>query len=481
MPMDTQSGQWLLKRQWEWHTKMKFMNDFEIILAEQKKFFRTQVTKDLAFRKIQLHKLYSLIHDNESEILNALNQDFRKSNFEGYATEVGLVLNELSFHIKNLKKMASPRRSRGNILDFPSTAKIYPEPLGHVLIISPWNYPFQLVMTPLAGAISAGNTAIIKPSENTPATSKCIKKLISENFPPEYISCIEGGKDEAEALLRLKFDLIFFTGSTNVGRIVMESASKNLSRVCLELGGKSPCIIDKTAPIDLTCKRIVWGKFLNAGQTCVAPDYLIVHKDIAQTIKEGLKKYITQLYGEDPQQSDDFPRIINLSHFQRIKNLIDPQKVYYGGRTLENELYISPTILENVTISDKVMKEEIFGPLLPVLEYSKADEIMELINSFPKPLSFYLFSRDKALRKRLILEVEAGNGNINDTVMQFANKSLPFGGKGESGNGSYHGRYSFECFSHMKSINSKSFLIDLPFRYPPYTDIKYKIIKKLLK
>ncbi len=456
------------------------MNTFEKILTEQQNYYRTHITKNIAFRKSQLKLLYSLIQKNETEILQALQQDFRKSFFEGYGTEVGLALNEIRFHIKKLKKWASPRRASGNILDFKSSAKIYPEPLGQVLIIAPWNYPFMLVMSPLAGAISAGNTIIVKPSENSPATSALVQKLISENFPKEYISCVTGGKSEAEALLKLKFDSIFFTGSANVGRLVMKAAAKNLSRVCLELGGKNPCIIDITAPIDLTCRRIVWGKFLNAGQTCVAPDYLLVHKDIASAIKEGLKKYILQFYGEDPKQSADFPRIINLTHYKRLIKLINPEMLYFGGYTDEAELYISPTILENISASDPIMQEEIFGPVLPIIEYSKTDEITTLVNNIAKPLSFYLFSRDKNFQKKLILELEAGNGNFNDTVMQFANKNLPFGGKGESGMGSYHGKYSFECFSHLKAINRKSFLIDLPFRYPPYSKIKFNLIKKLL-
>jgi aldehyde dehydrogenase (NAD+) len=457
------------------------MNKFETIISDQKQFYNTHITRDLAFRKNQLKKIYSLIQTNETEILQALYQDFRKPFFEGYGTEVGLVLSEISYLLRNLEKLASPRRASGNILDFISTAKIYPEPMGQVLIIAPWNYPFQLLMTPLAGAISAGNTVIVKPSEIAPATSVIIQKMISENFPPEYICCIEGGKEKSEGLLKLKFDFIFFTGSEKVGRIVMEAASKNLSRVCLELGGKCPCIVDKTAIIDLTCRRIVWGKFLNAGQTCVAPDYLLVHRDIAPVVKAGLKKYIIQFYGEDPRQSKDFPRIINLAHYQRISRLIEPDKIYFGGQMNVEELYISPTIMDNITINDKVMQEEIFGPVLPVIEYSETEEITEIINNFSKPLSFYLFSRDKTLIKKLIREIEAGNANLNDTVMQFANKNIPFGGKGSSGMGSYHGKYSFDCFSHMKSINRKSLYIEVPFRYPPYSLRRFWLLKKLLK
>jgi acyl-CoA reductase-like NAD-dependent aldehyde dehydrogenase len=457
------------------------MNPFESVFIKQKQFYNTQATKDIAFRKSQLKKLYSLVQSNEIEILQALQKDFSKSYFEGYGTEVGLVLSEIRNQIKNLAKWAAPRKSSGNLLDFYSSAKIYPEPLGQVLIIAPWNYPFLLVFSPLAGAISAGNTIILKPSEITPATSTLIHKLISQNFPEEYICCIEGAKEETENLLKLKFDFIFFTGSETVGKIVLEAAAKNLTRVCLELGGKSPCIIDNTAPVDITCKRIVWGKFVNAGQTCIAPDYLLVHKEAAEAIKEGLKKYILQFYGNEPAKSKDFPRIINLSHFRRIAKLIDPEKVFWGGQNDEKELYISPTILHNISLNDKVMQEEIFGPVLAIIEYSESAEITNIINQGPKPLSFYLFSRDRTFRNKMLREIEAGNGNLNDTVMQFANKNLPFGGKGASGMGSYHGKYSFECFSHLKAINKKSFLFDLPFRYPPYTGWKFGIIKRLLR
>lgn len=457
------------------------MITFQEVFENQQHFYRTHTTKDISFRKKQLKKLYSIVKSYENEILQALHSDFKKSFFEGYATEVGLVLNEIRYHIRHLKKWASPRRAGGNLIDFRSTAKIYPEPFGQVLIIAPWNYPFMLIMSPLVGAISAGNTAILKPSENSPATSAIIQKLISENFPAEYISCITGGADKAKALLKLKFDFIFFTGSAKVGRIVMEAASRNLSRICLELGGKNPCIIDKTAPVDVTCRRIAWGKFLNAGQTCVAPDYLLVNKDIAPAIKEGLKKYIIQFYGQNPQKSEDFPRIINSAHYSRLIKLIDKEKLYFGGEADQQELYISPTILENVSVTDPIMQEEVFGPILPIIEYSDPEEIADIVRLMEKPLSFYLFSRDKAFQKMIIRELEAGNGNLNDTVMQFANKNLPFGGKGESGMGSFHGRYSFECFSHMKSVNKKSYLFDLPVRYPPYDNWKLSFLKKFLR
>lgn len=457
------------------------MIQYESVLNKQRNFYSTQVTKSVSYRKGLLTKLYNLVKESESDILKALYEDFRKPEFEGYATEIGLVLNEIRVQKNNLKKYSRPRRVNGNILDFLSTGKIYPEPRGQVLIIAPWNYPFQLIMAPLAGAISAGNTVIIKPSELSPATSATIYRMISNNFPEEMICCVEGGKEETEKLLKLKFDYIFFTGSEKVGRIVMEAAAKNLCPVCLELGGKSPCIIDNTIPIDLSSRRIAWGKYLNAGQTCIAPDYLIVHKEVSNAIKNGIKENIIRFYGENPQKSKDYARIINLDHFKRIKSLIDPHKIFYGGITDEKELYISPTILENISPEDNVMKEEIFGPVLPVIEFSTSDEIIQIISKFPKPLSFYIFSKDPSLRKKLLKEIEAGNGNINDTVMQFANKNLPFGGNGNSGNGSYHGRYSFDCFSHFKAVNNKTIFFDIPFRYPPYDKTKLRFIKWFLK
>ncbi len=457
------------------------MKNIQQILSSQREFYNSQCTKDPSFRKEQLKKLYDIVKLHEKDILDALAKDFGKPQFEGYATEVGFVLSEIRFHLKNVIKWSAPRGRRGNLLDFFSTAKIYSEPMGQVLIIAPWNYPFQLLMSPLIGAISAGNTAIVKPSELAPSTSSIIFSLISENFDKDYIYCFEGGKEETNELLKLNFDFIFFTGSEKVGRIVMQAAANNLCPVCLELGGKSPCIIDKTAPIDLTCKRIAWGKFLNAGQTCVAPDYILVHRDISAAIKYGIKKYIKEFYGKDPSDSKDFARIINLHHFNRISNLLDEKKIFYGGNTNESDLYISPTILENITFSDRIMQEEIFGPVLPIIEFTEPEEIIENVKKFAKPLSFYVFSKSKSFQKKMIQEIEAGNANINDTVMQFANKNLPFGGKGNSGTGSYHGRQSFETFSHLKSVNHKSFLIDLPIRYPPYSSIKLNLIRKLLK
>jgi aldehyde dehydrogenase (NAD+) len=457
------------------------MNNFADILSNQRQFYYSQVTKDINFRRKSLKDLYSALSRYESRIYEAVQLDFKKSKFEIYGSELGFVLSEIRLHLRNLKYWAKPKMARGSLLDFKSSAKIYPEPLGQVLIISPWNYPLMLMISPLIGSISAGNTAILKPSESSPATASVIRSLISETFPEEYICCIEGDRDVSEQLTKLKFDLIFFTGSAKTARLVMESAAKNLTRVCLELGGKNPCIIDKTASPEIASRRIAWGKFLNGGQSCVAPDYILADKSLSEKIKAGLKKSIIDFYGSDPKNSKDFPRIINIQQYQRLKDLIVPEKVYYGGIFDDEELYISPTILENVSFDDEVMKEEIFGPVLPVIEYNDLNEIPLILKRFPKPLSFYIFSRDRNNIKKLTKEIEAGNCNINDTMMQYINKSLPFGGKGDSGIGMYHGKYSFECFSHFKSVNRKSLLIDLPFRYPPYTSLKYRIIRMFLK
>jgi aldehyde dehydrogenase (NAD+) len=449
-------------------------------ISAQKAFFRTRVTKDINFRKAQLRLLYNAVRSYEDEIYSALYKDFGKSEFESYSTETGLVLSEIRYQISHLNRWSRPKKLSGTLLDFPSSSKIYHEPYGQVLIIAPWNYPFQLAMTPLAGAISAGNTAIIKPSELSPSVSAVIAKIIKETFSEEYIACVEGGISESQDLLSQKNDFIFFTGSSDVAKIVMNAAAKNLTPFTLELGGKNPCIIDDSVPLNLVAKRITWGKFINAGQTCVAPDFLIANKKIAGELKEQIKNAIIEFYGSDPEISSDFQRIINLAHFKRINAMIDTDKVFFGGQTNEAERYIAPTIMHNISYEDKVMQEEIFGPILPVIEYNELDEAISILNKYPDPLSLYLFSKNKLTKKRIVNEVRAGNMNINDTVMQFINKKLPFGGIGNSGIGKYHGKFTYECFSHLKSVNQKSLLIDVPFRYPPYNSLKLNIIKKFL-
>jgi aldehyde dehydrogenase (NAD+) len=456
------------------------MTGYSQLIQNQKNLFESGTTKDLAFRKEQLSRLYSGIKKYEDEIYIALQKDLGKSVFESYLSEVGTSLSEISLQKKNLKKWAAVKKVRTGLMHIPGHSYIYTEPLGNCLIISPWNYPFQLVFVPLAGAIAAGNTVIIKPSEISSNTTQIIQKIIKEIFDEEYIACISGGVLETQALLKETFNHIFFTGSSKVGRIVMESAAKNLTPVTLELGGKSPCIVDKKINLKLTAKRIVWGKFINVGQSCIAPDYLLVHKDIKEDLLQALIEQIEALYGKDASVSKDYPRIINHINFERLKNHLEEGEVIFGGKFNEKEKYISPTLLEGNWESE-IMKEEIFGPLLPILSYSETSEISQYINKLDRPLALYIFSNDRSFQKRLLREIPAGNGSINDTMMQFGNTNLPFGGVNQSGIGKYHGKYSFSTFSNHKSIYHRSNLFDPPLRYPPYKDSVLKIIRFLLR
>lgn len=456
------------------------MNEIKKLIDKQREYFRKGITLDIDFRINKLKILRRAIIENESLILKALKEDLNKSDFEGYETEIGIVLDEIRYIIKNLKSWAKPKKVKTPLTQFISTSYIYPEPYGITLIIAPWNYPFQLVIAPLIGSISAGNCSIVKPSEYAPHTSKVISKIIVDNFEEEFIAVVEGGIDVNKALLKEKFDYIFFTGSVNVGKIVMEAASRHLTPVTLELGGKSPCIVDEDADIDLAAKRIVWGKFLNAGQTCVAPDYLYLHKNIKDYFIKSAIKYIKEFFGENPLKSEDYPRIINIKHFNRLKNLLKEGDILYGGDFDEEKLYIAPTIIDNITWEDFVMQDEIFGPILPVLVFEELDEVVETVNTHPKPLALYYFSNDKEKQKRVISEISFGGGCINDTIVHLATPYLPFGGVGNSGMGSYHGKASFDTFSHKKSVLKKSNLIDIPLRYPPYKG-KIKLLRKILK
>ncbi|WP_069649917.1 aldehyde dehydrogenase [Caloranaerobacter ferrireducens] len=456
------------------------MEEIKKIIDKQREYFRKGITLDIDFRINMLKVLRRAIIENERLILKALKEDLKKSDFEGYETEIGIVLDEMRYVIKNLRSWAKPKKVKTPITQFISNSYIYSEPYGVTLIIAPWNYPFQLVMAPLIGSISAGNCSIIKPSEYAPYTSKIISKIISENFEEEFIAVVEGGIEVNKALLKEKFDYIFFTGSVNVGKIVMEAASKYLTPVTLELGGKSPCIVDEDADIDLAAKRIVWGKFLNAGQTCVAPDYLYLHKNIKNHFIKSAVKFIKGFFGENPLKSEDYTRIINIKHFNRLKNLLKDGDILYGGDFDEEKLYIAPTIIDNVTWEDSVMQEEIFGPILPLLVFEELDEVIETVNIHPKPLALYYFSNDKEKQERVIKEISFGGGCINDTIVHLATPYLPFGGVGNSGMGSYHGKASFDTFSHKKSVLKKSNLIDIPLRYPPYKG-KINLLRKILK
>ncbi|MGG7164662.1 aldehyde dehydrogenase [Clostridium ihumii] len=457
------------------------MIDIKNIVTIQRNFFLKGNTLSVDFRLTQLNKLKLILKNNESMILDALHNDLRKSNFEGYETEFGIVLEELNYTIKHLKTWMQATKVKTQMAQFPAKCFTYPEPYGVTLIISPWNYPFQLSMAPLIGAIAAGNTVVLKPSNKSSNTSKVLTKLLEENFPKELISVVNGGRAANTSLLEQKFDYIFFTGSVPVGKIVMEAASKNLTPVTLELGGKSPCIVDETADLKLTAKRIVWGKFLNAGQTCVAPDYLYVHKSVKDELIKHLKRYIIKFYGKNPKESNDYPRIIDGKAFERLIDYLNCGKIAIGGDIDQDELYIEPTILDNITFEDKVMKDEIFGPILPVLEFESLNEVIATINERPKPLALYFFSSDEKNISRILQRTTSGGACINETIIHVASLYLPFGGVGESGMGKYHGASSFETFSHIKSVVKKDFSMDVPLRYPPFSSSKLSKLKKIFK
>ena len=448
------------------------------IIRKQREFFQTGKTKDVAFRIAQLKILKQAILENEKAILQALKGDLNKPEFEAYATEI-LVYKEIDYAIKHIKAWTKPQKAAVPMEFFPYSAKIYPEPLGVVLIIGPWNYPFNLIIAPLVGAIAAGNCTILKPSELAPHTSSLLADTIAKYFDPAYIALVEGGVETSQNLLAEKFDYIFFTGGTSVGKIVMEAAAKHLTPVTLELGGKSPCIVDTEINLEHTIKRITWGKFINAGQTCIAPDYILVDKKIKTNLLEGLKKCIKEFYGDNPANSPDYARIISQKHFDRLANLLKNGEVIIGGETNPDERYIAPTLLDNVSLEDTIMQEEIFGPILPIIEYSYISEAIALINSRPKPLALYLFSQNKNLQKRILQETSSGGVCLNDTVMQYGVSSLPFGGVGDSGIGRYHGKASFDTFSHRKSVLQNSFLFDLNWRYAPYQG-KLAFLKRFL-
>lgn len=456
------------------------MNNHHLILEKQQIFFRSGKTKDVTFRIQQLRKLRDEIKGNEAEILSALRQDLNKSSFESYVSEISIVLEELDYFIKHTKKISKPKRVKTPLAHFPSVSKIYKEPYGVVLIMSPWNYPFQLTLAPLVGAIASGNCAVVKTSTDSPCTGSIIRKIVERVFTIEHVTVVEGSKGVSESLLEQKFDYIFFTGSVKVGKIVMAAATKNLTPVTLELGGKSPCIIDETANIDLTAKRIAWGKFLNAGQTCVAPDFVMVHHSVKQEFLQKLIFYIEKFYGKEPHHNPDFPKIINSRHFDRIANLINTNEIFYGGQTNTTTNQIAPTIIVNPDLNSELMQNEIFAPILPILTFTDISQVLHLVENRPKPLALYLFTTSEQMKKRISETISFGGGCINDTIIHLANNNLPFGGVGESGMCNYHGKYSFETFSHTKGILEKRNWLDINLRYPPYTS-NLSLIKRILK
>lgn len=456
--------------------------EIAFILEEQRKFFLSGETLPIKFRKQMLKKLYASVVFHKEEILSALTSDLGKSDFEGFMCEVGLSLTEISYMIKNVKKFAKEKTVVTPLAQFASRSYKKPCPYGNTLIMSPWNYPFLLSIEPLANAIAAGNTAILKPSAYSPATSNIIEKILSECFEKKFVAVVTGGRQENAALLEQKFDFVFFTGSQAVGKEVLRHTAENLTPAILELGGKSPCIIDNSAKIKLAAKRVVFGKYLNCGQTCVAPDYILCHKDIKDEFVKEVKIQIEKQYGKNPLENSDYGKIINQKHFERVSSLINAEKVVHGGKTNPQTQQIEPTVLDNVTWDDAVMQEEIFGPIMPILTYENLDQVIADLQKKQKPLALYFFSENKKNIKTITEKVSYGGGCINDTIIHLATSEMGFGGVGESGMGSYHGKTGFDAFSHTKSIVDKKTWMDLPMRYQPYDrKINGKLLKMFLK
>ena len=434
---------------------------------------------DIAFRKKTLQNLLENILQYEDEILEALFLDFKKPYFEGFLTETNYVIADLKSTIKNIDSWSKPKKVSSSILNFPSSDYIYNQPYGNVLIISPWNYPFQLALCPVIAAVAAGNSVTLKPSENTPNTSLITAKIIRETFKEKHVVTILGDAGMAEQLLKQKWNYIFFTGSVPVGKIIAKIAAENLTPITLELGGKSPCIVDSTANLSVAARRIVWGKFLNAGQICVAPDYILVHKKVKKQFVENLKLEITRAYGENPELSPDYARIINKKNWDRQQELLKNQKIIVGGQ-FSNQLYLAPTLVDEPDLESQLMQEEIFGPILPIISFESKADLQKIISSYDSPLALYVFSEKKSFIDEMIVNFSFGGGCINDVIVHLANKNLPFGGVGTAGIGAYHGKYSFDTFSHKKSIVKRGTWLDIPVRYAPYNK-KLKWLQQILK
>lgn len=455
------------------------MNITELVL-KQRKYYNSGATRSLSARLDALSKLRTILTDHEDELYAALKSDLNKSQEESYMTEIGFTLNELTYMEKHLKSYIKNKRVSTPLMQFPASSYKCPEPYGVTLIMSPWNYPVMLLLAPLIGALAAGNTAILKPSAYSPATSEVISTLIKTVYPEELVAVVTGGREQNNALLEEKFDYIFFTGSPNVGKLVMKKASAHLTPVSLELGGKSPCIVDKTANIELAARRICFGKYLNSGQTCIAPDYLLVHNDVKDELIKNIINNINMFFGKEPLNAPHLVKIINERHFKRILGLIENENIVCGGTYNENTHQIAPTIVDNITFDSKIMQEEIFGPILPVITYTGHEQIVNYITNQPKPLAFYLFTSDKSLEKMYLNRCSFGGGCINDTIMHIASDTLPFGGVGNSGMGSYHGKQSFDCFTHYKSVLKKATWLDIPIRYYPFSKKKLNMMKKFM-
>lgn len=451
------------------------------LVEKQRSFFRKGKTRQVSYRIDALKKLKETILSEEKKIVQALQTDLRKSASESYMCEIGMVLEELSFMIKHIGQYAAVRHVRTPMAQFLARSFQIPSPYGNVLVISPWNYPFLLSLGPLVDAIAAGNTVVLKPSAYAPATGEVLASLIRKCFDEEYVAVVLGGRAENTCLLQQKFDYIFFTGSKSVGKEVMRQAAEHLTPVTLELGGKSPCIVDKTADLKIAARRIVFGKYLNCGQTCVAPDYVYCHREVKEQFLAEVKAELQRQYGRQPLKNENYGKIINEKHFDRIRDLIEQDKVVVGGKCIEDELRIEPTVMHPVSWKDAVMQEEIFGPIMPVLTYSDLSEVITAINHYDHPLALYLFTEDKKVVKKVFRSCSFGGGCVNDTIIHLATTYMGFGGVGESGMGSYHGKAGFDTFTHYKSIVDKASGIDMPMRYQPYSTLKDSMVRRFLK
>jgi aldehyde dehydrogenase (NAD+) len=456
---------------------LDIMEDIKEIIERQTRFFGRSKTRDIEFRKRQLRKLKALLKANERKLYEAIYRDFRKSEFETYETELSILYGEINAAVKNLDRWSKPKRVRTNLANMPGSSFIIPEPYGKVLVIGAWNYPYLLSLSPVVAAVAAGNTVVLKPSEISAESSAVIASVINGNFPDDFLTVVEGGVAETQSLLAHRWDYIFFTGSPHVGKIVYQAAAKHLTPVTLELGGKSPAIVFDDAELKIAAKRIVWGKFLNAGQTCIAPDFLLVHKKISGEFLSLITNEIKILYGEKPSESEAFTAIINDRNFDRLNFLLQSSTVYYGGVTDAAKRYISPTVLYPVNFEEEVMKQEIFGPLLPVIEFDDFDHVLPKLKAMEKPLALYVFTSGVQNEEKVLRELSFGGGAVNDTIFHFANPYLPFGGVGNSGIGAYHHYEGFKTFSHMKGIVKKATWFDPFMKYPPYTALKKKLIR----
>ena len=454
------------------------------LVASQRETFNSGKTRPVRFRIEQLDRLEKAILARERDILDATKADLGKCDFEAFTTEIVLVLEEIKLMKRKVRAWSKPRRVSAGLFNWPGSGRTYRDPHGVCLVMSPWNYPFMLAVAPLVGAIAAGNTVILKPSAYSPATSAVIASLLRDAFPPDYVACVEGGREVNQNLLAQEFDYIFFTGSVAVGKLVMESASKHLTPVTLELGGKSPCVVDKSADIDLSARRAAWGKCINSGQTCVAPDYFLVHEDVKDAFVARFRDYVTRFYGASPHENAEFPRIVNRHHFDRLSALVagaraQAGRTVSGGRVSADTLKIEPAVIEGVSWDDPVMAEELFGPIAPVITWRDEDEIVRKILARPRPLALYVFTRDKAQARRITGSIPFGGGCVNDTIMHVATHTLPFGGTGASGMGGYHGKWSFDTFTRVKSVVEKPLWADVPLRYAPFGR-KYATFRKFL-